>query len=219
MRVGTALAGSPQCKPMLSHQPLDKVVLRRHLRAARVAITPEQRLAAAWSVARSPNILRRLRRGQKIALYVPVASEFPTWPLILQAMQRGCEVYLPRTPRFGRQLQFVRLDHQSRWQLGQFGIPVPCHTQICHPKLLDTVFVPLVGFDLKMARLGQGGGYYDTTFAFRRLRRLWQKPKLIGLAFSVQQLANIPTEPWDLHLDAVQTECKYLQAVVDQITN
>ncbi|QLI81431.1 5-formyltetrahydrofolate cyclo-ligase [Chitinibacter fontanus] len=204
---------------MFPHQQLDKASTRRNLRAARAAITPEQRLAAAWAVTRSPQILRRLRHGQKIAIYVPVAGEFPTWPLILHAMQRGCEVYLPRTPRFGRQLQFVRLDQQSRWQLGKFGIPVPCHPQTCDPKQLDTVFVPLVGFDLQMARLGQGGGYYDTTFAFRRLRRLWQKPKLIGLAFSVQQLANIPTEPWDLHLDAVQTECKYLQAAVDQITN
>ncbi|WP_373973913.1 5-formyltetrahydrofolate cyclo-ligase [Chitinibacter sp. SCUT-21] len=188
-----------------------KADLRRSLRHARAAISVEQRLAAAWAVCASPQIRQRLRRGKKIAVYVPVGGEFPTWPLILTALHRGCEVYLPRTPRFGRQLQFVRLDQNSIWQLGKFNIPVPFHSEHCSAKSLDTVFVPLLGFDTRCARMGQGGGYYDTTFAFRRVRRSWQKPKLIGLGFAVQQVEALPIEPWDLLLDAVQTECKYLQ--------
>lgn len=196
---------------------ISKAELRQQLRRSRAQIDIPQRLAAAWSVTRSVPILRRLQRGKKIALYVPVGSEFPAWPLILLALHRGCQVYLPRTPRDGRQLEFVRLCHDSIWRMGRFNIPVLDHAETCPPKSLDTVFMPLLGFDRHLARLGQGGGYYDYTFAFRRIRRSWQKPKLIGLAFAVQQLEQLPTEPWDLHLDAVQTECEYFHLVADQI--
>jgi 5-formyltetrahydrofolate cyclo-ligase len=193
-----------------------KSELRRQLRRARSAISPQQRQTAAWAITRSNPVLRRLRRGKKIALYVPVGSEFPAWPLILTALHRGCQVYLPQTPRSGRRLIFVRLDHRSSWQRGLFSIPVPIHFEHCRAQDLDTVFVPLLGFDSQLARLGQGGGYYDTTFAFRRLRRAWQKPKLIGLAFALQQLDCLPIEAWDLRLDALQTECKYLLPALNQ---
>ncbi|WP_410499812.1 5-formyltetrahydrofolate cyclo-ligase [Chitinibacter sp. S2-10] len=193
--------------------PLSKSELRRQLRRARAAIDPQQRQAAAWEVTRSIPILRRLRRGKKIAVYVPVGGEFPAWPLILTALHRGCAVYLPQVPRFGRHLKFVRLNAHSRWQMGKFNIPVPDHAEHCPPRALDTVFMPLLGFDAKLARLGQGGGYYDTTFAFRRQRRQWQKPKLIGLAFAVQQVDHLPAESWDLHLDAIQTESVYISAL------
>jgi 5-formyltetrahydrofolate cyclo-ligase len=185
---------------------IQKSQLRRQLRQSRAAISIADRQSAAWSVTRRPQILRQLRRGKKIALYVAVGSEFPTWPLIFTALQRGCLVYLPVVPQSDRQLRFVRLDQNSIWQQGAFNIPEPTHSESCNPRKLDTVFVPLLGFDASLARLGQGGGFYDTTFAFRRGRISWKKPRLIGLAFECQRVTNLPTEPWDLRLDAIATE-------------
>ncbi len=188
-----------------------KSQLRRQLRQRRAAISIAQRQSAAWVITHYPQILQKLRRGKKIALYVPVGSEFPTWPLIFLALQRGCFVYLPIVPSSGRQLRFVRLDQNSRWQLGAFNIPIPQHPEQCSAKDLDSVFVPLVGFDTTLARLGQGGGFYDTTFAFRRTRKSWLKPRLIGLAFACQQVDALPSEPWDLQLDAIATELAWLR--------
>ena len=183
-----------------------KSQLRRQLRQSRAAISIAERQSAAWAVTHYPQILRQLRRGKKIALYVAVASEFPTWPLIFLALRRGCLVYLPVVPQVGRQLSFVRLDQNSVWQRGSYNIPVPVHTEYCNPRDLDTVFVPLLGFDKSLARLGQGGGFYDTTFAFRRNRQSWKKPRLLGLAFECQRVAALPCEPWDLRLDGLATE-------------
>ena len=183
-----------------------KSQLRRQLRQRRAAISIEERQSAAWVITHYPQILQKLRRGKKIALYVPVGSEFPTWPLIFLALQRGCLVYLPIVPKLGRQLSFVRLDQNARWQLGAFNIPIPFNTEQCLAKNLDTVFVPLIGFDAALARLGQGGGFYDTTFAFRRMRKSWLKPRLIGLAFDCQRVDSLPSEPWDLRLDGMVTE-------------
>ncbi|MEL7189535.1 MAG: 5-formyltetrahydrofolate cyclo-ligase [Pseudomonadota bacterium] len=63
----------------------------------------------------------------------------------------------------------------------------------------DIVFVPLIGFTASGDRLGQGGGHYD--------RWLAEHPKAmtIGMAWDVQLLEHIPTEPHDVTLDAIVT--------------
>ena len=55
-------------------------------------------------------------------------------------------------------------------------------------------------------RLGAGGGYYDRAFAFRRWRTLWHAPRLVGLAYSFQQVEAITPAAHDVLLDAVVTE-------------
>jgi 5-formyltetrahydrofolate cyclo-ligase len=65
----------------------------------------------------------------------------------------------------------------------------------------DVIVMPLLGFDSRGTRLGYGGGYYDRTLA-----KLGKRPRLIGLAFSVQEISEIPHEPHDIPLDAVVTE-------------
>jgi len=37
-------------------------------------------------------------------------------------------------------------------------------------------------------------------------RRLWRKPRLVGLAYECQRVDALPHEPWDMPLDAVLTE-------------
>ncbi len=71
---------------------------------------------------------------------------------------------------------------------------------------LDLVFLPLVGFDARGMRLGMGGGYYDRAFAFRRVRRVWKKPLLIGFAYDLQRVPHLESAPHDVLLDAVVTE-------------
>ncbi|MBM5572876.1 MULTISPECIES: 5-formyltetrahydrofolate cyclo-ligase [Deefgea] len=190
-----------------------KSQLRRQLRQIRAAISIADRQSAAWAVTHCPQILQKLRRGKKIALYVAVGSEFSAWPLIFLALRRGCLVYLPVVPAVGRKMSFVRLNQDSVWQIGAYNIPIPFHTEHCQARNLDVVFVPLLGFDQSLARLGQGGGFYDTTFTFRRNRQSWKKPCLIGLAFESQRVGALPSEPWDLRLDAIATELAYYRPV------
>ena len=67
-------------------------------------------------------------------------------------------------------------------------------------------FLHIVGFDRHGVRLGTGGGFYDRTFAFRQLRRAWQVPRLVGLAYAFQQLEGITAAAHDVLMDAVVTE-------------
>ena len=67
------------------------------------------------------------------------------------------------------------------------------------------VLFPLVGFDETGGRLGMGGGFYDRTFAFSRIRPC-MAPKLVGLAHDFQRVEQLPIEPWDVPLHGVVTD-------------
>ncbi|GGP22915.1 5-formyltetrahydrofolate cyclo-ligase [Silvimonas iriomotensis] len=194
------------------HVEAQKAALRRTLRQRRAALTLPYRREASLSIMQRASSGKLLRRGRRVAVYVSMASEISTWPLILKALQAGCLVYLPVVPRRGRLMHFVRYDHTSAWQRDHYGIPFPVHEETCRPQDLDVAFVPLLGFDAELARLGQGGGYYDTTFRFRRLRQKWKKPRLVGLAYDCQEVAGLPVASWDLCLDEVITETRQLRA-------
>ena len=51
-----------------------------------------------------------------------------------------------------------------------------------------------------------GGGYYDKTLADIDKRR---RPFLIGIAYEVQKTTIVPTEVFDVTLDAVATNSNY----------
>lgn len=66
---------------------------------------------------------------------------------------------------------------------------------------LDVVVVPGVAFTADGCRLGQGGGHYD-----RFLTRLRPDCLTIGVCFAEQLVADLPTEPHDVRVDAVITD-------------
>ena len=70
----------------------------------------------------------------------------------------------------------------------------------------DLILAPLVGFDRALRRIGQGAGFYDRAFA-----RL-PDARRIGLAWSVQEVDALPTDPWDVPLHAVATEREWIGA-------
>ena len=180
--------------------------LRRALRLRRRAVPAAERNASARLVAHHADCWLRLRPSWRIALYAALPEELDTTPLIELARARGCSLYLPRIDRhsLGRKMQFVAMNDRQR--SNRLGIAEPEGSQIIGARWLDVVFLPLVGFDSRGVRLGTGGGYYDRAFAFRRWRKVWHTPQLVGLAYSFQQLEAIIPAAHDVLLDAVVTE-------------
>ncbi|MFL6606113.1 MAG: 5-formyltetrahydrofolate cyclo-ligase [Steroidobacteraceae bacterium] len=180
--------------------------MRKALRLQRRAVTAAERKESARLIAHHADCWLRLRPSWRIALYAALPEELDTRPLIELARARGCRVYLPRIDRhtLGRKMQFVALNERQR--SNRLGIAEPEGSQILGARWLDVVFLPLVGFDSRGVRLGTGGGYYDRVFAFRRWRKVWHTPQLVGLAYSFQQLDEIVPAAHDVLLDAVVTE-------------
>ena len=180
--------------------------LRSALRAKRRAVTPKARKLLSEQLTHNVDCWLHLRPSWRIALYAALPEELDTTPLIELARQRGCRIYLPRIDRhsLGRKMQFVEMS--TRQRSNRLGIFEPEGARIIGARWLDLVFLPLVGFDSRGVRLGTGGGFYDRAFAFRRWRAVWHTPRLIGLAYSFQQVEHITSAPHDVLMDAVVTE-------------
>lgn len=190
-----------------------KAQLREELRLRRRALTPAQQAQASMLVLRHLLQFPAFMRGHHVALYIACDGEIDPAPITQQLWQMGKRCYLPvLKPGAQRELWFVEFTPDSQLISNRFGIPEPDHRQAhkLPAHLLDVVLVPLVGFDRQGARLGMGGGFYDTTFAFKQ-HQPGGKPLLIGLAHSCQQVDFLHLDNWDIPLAAIATEKEVLQ--------
>jgi 5-formyltetrahydrofolate cyclo-ligase len=188
--------------------------LRATLRAKRRAVTPQFRIRAARQVARNVDRVFRLRPGMRLAIYASFPEELDSGPLIRLARKRGCRIFLPRIDRRTISMQFVEAVAGARETVNHLGIVEPHGTQPIRARWLDLVLLPLVGFDAQGMRLGMGGGYYDRTFAYRNRHVSWRRPRLVGVAYSFQQVSSIGREWHDVPLDAVVTEERVIRCVI-----
>jgi 5-formyltetrahydrofolate cyclo-ligase len=190
-----------------------RVRLRAQLRAQRRALPLAERARAARLVARNIDRKLRLRAGDRVALYCSFADELDSAPLFALARRRGWRIYLPRIERarHGRKMRFVEAGGHER--ANRLGIVEPQTSRTVGARWLDLVLVPLVGFDAHGMRLGMGAGFYDRAFAYRRWRRAWRGPKLVGVGYAFQQLPEIVAAAHDVRLDAVVTEKEVLTCV------
>ena len=163
------------------------------------------RIRAAIAVARFVSQTHWLRPGKRIGVYASMPQELGTQALIALALERHCEVYLPRiTSLRARTMRFVRFNELGR--VHALGMHEPHGMQFLDARFLDTIFVPAVALDRRGARLGHGIGFYDRTLAFRHFRNHWRGPRLVGLAYSFQVVPQVPVTATDVMMDTIVTE-------------
>lgn len=190
--------------------------VRTRLRRQRRALTAVQRFAAAQAVRAAIITQMSWIRARRLAFYMASDGELDPDPLMTLAAAEGKTCYLPvMSDRLlswrSAPLVFQRHDPLTEsLVVNRFGILEPpyCPTRISRPEMLDFVFLPLVGFDRHGNRLGMGKGFYDRTLA--NLDRRFRRPKLVGLAYSLQEVERIDRNPWDVGLDAIVTEAGWI---------
>lgn len=186
--------------------PIDKSRLRRRLRAQRRALSRFEQRRAAIRLQQRAMRLPWFSAARSVALYFAADGEIDPMPLLRAALAQGKRVYVPGLR--GRRLVFLELRPGRPLRKNRFGIAEPCGEPAVPLRKIDVVCLPLVGFDRGGGRLGMGGGFYDRTFARRRVAQ----PRLIGLAHSVQECECLPREPWDIPLWGVLTEREWIRA-------
>ena len=173
---------------------MDKRARRASLRAIRNAF-PAQPLPI------SAAFRDRLHRGQIVATYSPVPGEPDPAPFAQVALAAGCFLALPHVLDRATPIRFLAWAGEDLTP-GPFGLANP------HPHWAevapDIVLTPLVGFDRQGHRIGQGAGHYDRAFA--AYPNAWR----VGLAWSVQEMAALQPDPWDVPLHAIATEKEWI---------
>jgi 5-formyltetrahydrofolate cyclo-ligase len=184
--------------------------LRRQLRQRRRVIPDAERRQFDRAIHASLRRLGVWQRGRRVAVFLGMPGEVDLRPCFAAAWDRGVRLYVPRVISWrDARMAFVPLEPDTTLRGNAFGIPEPAHgaggrLPVRH---FDTILVPLVGFDAQGHRLGMGAGFYDRALRSRLDRaQPFRRPRLIGIAYSAQQVARLEPAPWDVALDLVVTE-------------
>jgi 5-formyltetrahydrofolate cyclo-ligase len=183
-----------------------KSTLRQRLRIERRAIAPAEHARRSAMAAAAVKRMSSFKSGARVAIYLACHRETDTAALVLAARRRGVRLYVPVVSDLRhRRLRFHPLAGPLR--SGAFGIAVPRRRgRPVECRWFDMIVLPLVGVDAHGRRLGMGGGFYDRALRFRRARRCWNGPRLVGFAFDCQRVASVHADPWDVQLDFLATE-------------
>ncbi|MBJ6121304.1 5-formyltetrahydrofolate cyclo-ligase [Sphingomonas mollis] len=172
---------------------MDKRALRARLRAIRDAAAPVSMVVpAAFAVRLSPGLI--------VASYVAMGGEVDPTPLARAAADAGCRLALPHVVDRPTPIRFLAAG--GTLVEGPFGLRQP---GVDAAELApDIILTPLVGFDRRGNRLGQGAGHYDRAFA--AYPAAWR----VGIAHAVQELPLLIPDPWDIPLHAILTEQEWI---------
>jgi 5-formyltetrahydrofolate cyclo-ligase len=180
---------------------------RQQIRELRRSLSTLEREQAAQSLAKRVAALKVFYTAHRIAGYLAFDGEMDPAPLLERALNMGKQVYLPVLVGKNH-LMFGAYSLGDALQPNRFGIlepDVPV-ADLLPPQQLDLVLTPLVAFDTNGTRMGMGAGFYDRSFAFLHNPAHLPRPRLLGLAYEVQKIAELVRQPWDVPLDGIATE-------------
>jgi 5-formyltetrahydrofolate cyclo-ligase len=192
---------------------MERQSLRNTIRAQRKQLTSKKQLLASQQLAKNFSKEFLFQQSKHIAFYIAHEGEIDSHFLLQIAIQENKKCYLPiLDPNQKNLLCFLHYSFGDILIPNRFKIPEPSFstTKIIQPCELDLVFLPVVAFDQKGNRLGMGAGFYDKTFEFLLHRKKNHKPKLIGLAYEFQEIENLEPRDWDVKLDGIVTEKKFV---------
>lgn len=139
-----------------------------------------------------------------MAAYCAIGSELDPEPLVGALLVSGRSLCLPVVLERDAPMIFRRWSPGDPLKPDAAGCPAPLPlAAVVDP---DLILTPLLAFDDFGGRLGQGGGFYDRTFAVR------PGVMRIGFGYSGQRVPRLPMESHDIRLHGVLTEVGYTAA-------
>jgi 5-formyltetrahydrofolate cyclo-ligase len=179
-----------------------KTSIRRNMIKKRNAMCSEEALEKSNQIKKRINVLDYFRNSKNILFYVSYGNEVHTHDLIKESIILGKTVFVPTSVPYNKSLIISELKNWNDLEISTYNILEPKQESIkkFHLDSIELIFVPGVAFDCYGNRIGHGKGYYD------RLLHDNRNIPHIGLAFELQIIDIIPTEPHDLPVDIIITE-------------
>lgn len=178
------------------------------MRRWRIAVAKAHTAAAHVAARNFPS--DRLSSFKAISGYHPLGAELDPGPLMARFATAGAAIALPAAMDRAEPLAFRLHDSAQPLVPDAFGIPAPPASAAV--ALPDLIITPILAFDRRGGRLGQGAGCYDRTIAaLRAVRPVF----VLGLAYADQEIDAAPVEAHDQRLDAILTEEGYIEVRKD----
>tara|TARA_B100000035_G_scaffold147156_1_gene125424 strand:- start:1493 stop:2068 length:576 start_codon:yes stop_codon:yes gene_type:complete len=187
-----------------SVQLREKEALRKFLINRRSELGP--------SIDFQSNILNNIKplieeiENEYIGTYISFRDELDTKKLNQYLLERELNLALPAIDFKTKEINFFMYHKNTELIENKFSILEPKNKdKVIFPKI---ILIPLLGYSKSGFRLGYGGGYYDKYLSKNGIGDV----KKIGIAFSFQEVEEIPVEDHDERLDWILTE-KHLYKV------
>jgi 5-formyltetrahydrofolate cyclo-ligase len=176
-----------------------KSAIRQILRERKDSMTPEERLEKSLRIC--GHLAEHIRDGETVMVYSAKEKEVNTGPLIHALLERGNPVVVPIIVKEDVSLRLSYLRDVAALVPSTFGVPEPIGSEIpATGDEVETIVLPMLGFDRSGGRIGYGAGYYDRFMAKNRHLRK------IGIAFACQECESLPVDENDIRMDCIITE-------------
>ena len=176
-----------------------KSAIRQILRERKDSMTPEERLEKSLQIC--GHLAEHIRDSETVMVYSSKEKEVNTAPLIATLLERGHPVVVPIIVKEDVSLRLSYLRDVAALVPSTFGVPEPIGSEIpATGDDVDTIVLPMLGFDRSGGRIGYGAGYYDRFMAKNRHLRK------IGIAFACQECEILPVDENDIRMDCIITE-------------
>ncbi len=179
-----------------------KQVYREDILARRLRLTFEEVFQKSIVIQKRFLSLQEYRVARRIAIYASFKNEVVTDEVFSSAAGAGKEVFYPGVLPEKGCLVFKKVESKDDLTKGTYNILEPLRSQRVEPvTYFDIVVVPGVAFGLDGNRIGYGKGYYDMT-----LKDYKGSGLIVGFAYEMQVLPEIPCLPYDIGVDMIITE-------------
>lgn len=179
-----------------------KKLLRAEFKRIRDNIALEEKTAADKKIASVLLDSDEYKSCRTILSYVSMGSEADTYAVILQALNDGKQVAVPRCDDNNGKMTFYTINSFDQLEKGSFSVmePIPDKCSVLTDFDNSLCIVPGLAFDEYGYRLGYGKGYYD---------RLLSEHKgifKIGIGYSCCIVNKLVSDTYDIAADMVITE-------------
>jgi len=156
----------------------------------------------------------------KVALYSSIQNEVLTDEIFAEAKLEKKAIYYPRVFKGSVKMLFLPVTSLDELSPGAYDIKEPPGPReaageshagnmgkdgAIDPAALELIVIPGVAFDLTGSRLGFGKGFYDRV-------RTSPECRMVALAYEFQIRDFIPTESFDIKMNAIITEKRIIKA-------
>lgn len=200
-----ARVGEPVSAPINDTVRRRKQELRARFRAARNALSDEQREEYSARIADHVMALEDIAKARAVMVYMHTPVEVRTDGLIGKLRVNSARIIVPYCRDVSLSLGIAEItDEAAQLRMGAHSIREP--VEEIRDKFmrsdLQAIIVPAVSFDRQGGRLGHGKGYYDNF-----LRELAGRVPFIGIAFQCQMSDEVfPFDYHDVPMTHVVTE-------------
>ncbi|PKL70874.1 MAG: 5-formyltetrahydrofolate cyclo-ligase [Methanomicrobiales archaeon HGW-Methanomicrobiales-1] len=176
-----------------------KSSIRHILRQRKDAMEPEEREKKSAII--SSHLMTLIRDGETVMAYTSKEKEVHTVPIITALLARSNPVVVPIIVKEDVSLRLSYLRDFAALVPSTFGVPEPIGSEIpARGEDVDTIILPMLGFDRTGGRIGYGAGYYD------RFLEKYTDLRKIGIAFACQEIDSLPLDETDVRMDHIITE-------------